>query len=515
MADDELTGATVAAIEAQPAALDPALLRLEQAVLRLIADRQATAALPALRRLTAARPEVALGWWLLGTALHEAQAHEEALAAFERAVALAPDNPRAALGLAQVRLETGRPAAADFARLAGAAPTPGPLLAGLAAALAAENEPVRAEALLLRALAKTPGWREGQARLASLRQTSGRGDYDAGYHAACGLRPADLPLRLDWFQLLAKARRWDDAAAVLDAGERRLGPSPALAAARLFLLSEAGWSDDPGLFAAVAASTDPGLGLARIRHALRLGRAEEAAAAIEPFLRGPSAGLFWPYASLAWRLLGDARAEWLDRPDRLIASHDLGLSGDELAELAALLRTLHVMAAPYLGQSVRGGTQTDRPLLFRHEPIMRRTRAAIMAAVASHVEALHPIEPGHPLLGTPRDPLRLAGSWSVRLAAQGFHASHTHPAGWLSSACYIALPDPLGPMPAGALLLGTPPPELRLPLQPYRTIPPLAGRLVLFPATMWHATAPFTDGERLTIAFDVAVPRDTPKKRTN
>ena len=38
-------------------------------------------------------------------------------------------------------------------------------------------------------------------------------------------------------------------------------------------------------------------------------------------------------------------------------------------------------------------------------------------------------------------------------------------------------------------------------------IEPKPGRLVLFPSTMWHSTTPFTDGERLVIAFDVGVPR--------
>jgi Putative 2OG-Fe(II) oxygenase len=32
------------------------------------------------------------------------------------------------------------------------------------------------------------------------------------------------------------------------------------------------------------------------------------------------------------------------------------------------------------------------------------------------------------------------------------------------------------------------------------------GRLVLFPSTNWHGTLPFDEGERLSIAFDVALP---------
>jgi hypothetical protein len=38
-------------------------------------------------------------------------------------------------------------------------------------------------------------------------------------------------------------------------------------------------------------------------------------------------------------------------------------------------------------------------------------------------------------------------------------------------------------------------------------VEPRPGRLALFPSTMWHATMPFDDGERLVLAFDVRVPR--------
>jgi hypothetical protein len=77
--------------------------------------------------------------------------------------------------------------------------------------------------------------------------------------------------------------------------------------------------------------------------------------------------------------------------------------------------------------------------------------------------------------------------------------------GWISSALYVALPEPhrLGAAPAGWLSFGTPPPELGLDLPPYRQVEPRRGRLVLFPSTLWHCTLPFADGERLSIAFDI------------
>jgi len=108
-------------------------------------------------------------------------------------------------------------------------------------------------------------------------------------------------------------------------------------------------------------------------------------------------------------------------------------------------------------------------------------------------------------LAAPRGTFLFSGSWSVRLQPGGFHAVHTHPMGWLSSALYVSVPDAgaLGEPPAGNLQFGAPPPELKLPLSPYGDLVAQPGRLALFPSTMWHGTVPFNDGERLTIAFDI------------
>jgi predicted 2-oxoglutarate/Fe(II)-dependent dioxygenase YbiX len=105
--------------------------------------------------------------------------------------------------------------------------------------------------------------------------------------------------------------------------------------------------------------------------------------------------------------------------------------------------------------------------------------------------------------------IRFAGSWSVRLRSGGRHSNHIHPQGWISSALYLGLPSRSAGEPgdSGWLTLGEPDDLLGIKLPPWRTIEPKPGQLVLFPSTMWHGTLPFTDGERLTVAFDVASPR--------
>ena len=142
--------------------------------------------------------------------------------------------------------------------------------------------------------------------------------------------------------------------------------------------------------------------------------------------------------------------------------------------------------------------------------MIQNARAKVTAAVADYIGSLPAPDLAHPLLGPPRDqPILFEGSWSVRLAAQGFHSVHTHTRGWISSALYVDLPT-LDTSPAGWIEFGKPPPELGLDLPAYARIEPKPARLVLFPSTLWHGTVPFDDGERLTVAFDVRVPIASP-----
>jgi predicted 2-oxoglutarate/Fe(II)-dependent dioxygenase YbiX len=102
--------------------------------------------------------------------------------------------------------------------------------------------------------------------------------------------------------------------------------------------------------------------------------------------------------------------------------------------------------------------------------------------------------------------VRFSGSWSVRLEAMGRHSNHVHPQGWISSAFYVAVPESLTGE-QGWLTLGEAQSELNVDLPPIRRVAPKQGQLVLFPSMMWHGTLPFSSGERMTVAFDVAPPR--------
>jgi hypothetical protein len=218
----------------------------------------------------------------------------------------------------------------------------------------------------------------------------------------------------------------------------------------------------------------------------------------------------WAYASTAWRLAEDSRWQWLEGDPRLVSMTDITDLLPPLESLAVTLRNLHNAKGEYLDQSVRGGTQTDGPLFSRIDPVIKQLRKAIVTAVERHVAQLPAHDPNHPTLRQPRDrKIRFSGSWSVRLRSGGHHSNHVHPQGWISSALYVSLPPAVAgePADAGWLTLGQPDALLGVDLPPWRTIEPKVGHLALFPSVMWHGTVPFNDGERLTVAFDVAPPR--------
>jgi Flp pilus assembly protein TadD len=462
--------------------------------------------------LAAAReshPRDARLWQAAGLLHHSLEDLGPAVAAFEKAAALAPEDAAIAHGRAGAALDAGLPAVRLFERARRQAPLDGALLLGLAAARFAEQGPLAAIDELDAQLREHPFWLAGHVLIARLRWMSGARDaFTDSIERALVSASRDLSLWRELIATLMQAERFDEALAAIGRARATAGAHSPFDADEAICFAEKGdFETADRLFAPFDGVDDIIVTICRIRHLLRSGRPEQAAAMAEPFLATANSYLVAPYLSAAWRLLGDPRWQWLEGDERLVGIYDLA---DELPPLDALadrLGALHVAIGQPLDQSVRGGTQTDGLLFARIEPEIRALREAVVAAVERHIALLPSADPSHPTLGKPRrGRTRFSGSWSVRLAGEGHHANHIHPAGWFSSAFYVALPGEAerGPAPAGWLALGEPAAELGLDLPPIRLVEPRPGRLVLFPSTMWHGTRPFARGERLTVAFDVA-----------
>lgn len=448
-------------------------------------------------------------WHLRGLLLRALDRREEAIESLRRAVELDPGAASAAHALARTLYEAGLPSVEAYGKALQLAPADGQIVMGLASAFIAEGEPQTALSGLERIVRRSPLWVEGHSLLARLRWAQGeREGFARSFDEALADHPDNVALRREQIIALMHAEQWDDVFRAIERGRAAIGNHEILAVNEAIACSETGDVERAeSLFVPFLDLDDSTIQIRLVRHHLRSGRPDMADKIIARWRTRPEAFMFWPYASLAWRMMGDPRWDWLEGDDRFVGVYDIADRLPPLDLLADKLRRLHTLTGQPLEQSLRGGTQTDGDIFTHIDPVIVQLREAIRQTVGEHVAQLPDRDPGHPLLAPPREPIRFTGAWSVRLQSGGFHASHVHPAGWISSALYIVLPPDLGREDAGYLTLGDPNgPNLRLNLPPFRTVEPKPGRLVLFPSYMWHGTRPFGEGERMTVAFDVAIP---------
>ncbi len=477
----------------------------------ILANREGleAAALPLARAGAAANPTDARMWQVLGLIERRLEALAPAIEALQRAAELAPADPLIAHTLARATMEAGLPAIALFDRAVALAPDDASVLLGRVAAQFAEGRLEDAIAGLEAQLGPNPGWIQGHASLARLRWVRGERDaFTGSMERAVAAFPDAIAVWRELIDTLMHAALYDEALDAITRARKAAGDNPIFDAQEAVCFAEAGRTERADrAFAAIWPIGHVTMAARYLRHLLRAGRPEEAAAFAETWLGRDPDNLTIPYLSAAWRLLGDSRWRWLEGDERLIGVYDIADRIPSLDALAARLRGLHLPLDQPLEQSLRGGTQTDGPLFSRIEPEIVALRQGIVETVEAHVAQLPPPQPGHPTLQERRGPIRFAGSWSVRLTDAGFHVNHVHPAGWISSAFYVALPEASmgGETHAGWLSIGEAT-ELGLDLPPIRLIEPKPGRLVLFPSSLWHGTRPFAEGERLTVAFDVARP---------
>lgn len=444
----------------------------------------------------------------------------EGVAAYRRVAAAAPNNAAAAHALALALNMSGQHE--EAVRVAEQLLARGYRSAALyntcARSLIAQGALAPAEAALRECIALEPRLAEAQSNLAQVVWLRS-GDLAQA--------TADLDRTLERFagdETLLAAK----AAILQGGGDSRggyacLAPRAARPQAPPALLLRAGLAAlefDPATALALAGralAVVPTNAAARTLHAaalLGVGDARAGLADCETLLANtPDDQYLIALQSTAWRLLGDDRYAKLCDYRNLVVPRQLEAPApwqdlsSFLADLKASLSRLHdPNGHALLFQSLRNGTETTQDLSGSPDPVIQALFRAFADPIRHYLEHV----------GAGNDPLRrrnsgrwrFNGSWSVRLHSGGFHTNHTHPRGWISSACYIELPDCVAQARSdqGVLTFGEPGIVTTPALAAEYSVKPQVGMLVLFPSYFWHGTAPFRSSQaRLTVAFD-AVP---------
>jgi tetratricopeptide (TPR) repeat protein len=515
----------------------------------LIQTGRPDAALEAFGAAVALKPGFALAWQGMAALLERLGRMEEAEAACRRWQAALPGNLDATLSLSGVLIQTGQAGAAEAVLRAALAAADDPRAAAaltnnLAMALRGQNRNDEALAAFERAASLDPSIPYLDAQRAdALQQLKRYDEAEALYRKMLDANPADPHLHQfyndllyrrgrggDYLKSYARAPRTRDLllgkafflshegkgeeahALYSEILARDPEDKEALAGAARALALTGRRQDTAAAFArALARDGDPALFADAARAALQAGDPQKAVALCEQGLaRAPHDQNCLSVIGLGWRTMADERDEHLSGYDRFVRAFDLeppeGFSRmeDFNAELNAYLDKVHPGTGEYIDQSLRQGSQTAAHLFAAGHPLVEKIRERIDRAVARYIAEL-PEDETHPYLSRRARAFRYHGSWSARLRDCGFHVNHIHPAGWISSAYYVHVPQAAQDRQSrqGWIKFGEPIFDTALKEPVRRVIQPAVGRLVLFPSFMWHGTIPFRGPQRTTIAFDV------------
>jgi len=495
--------------------LEPSFPGADRAFARAaIAAGRAAEAEPIARALTLTAPSTD-AWDILSSALRAQDKFEEAIAAAEEGLRLDLGSVPLTYnrGLALASLGRNDEALRAFDSLANRGVKQAPIWLSRGVALLGLARQADAEAMFADGVNRWPQDQGLHHALASVRWMRGESaDFTRDFERAVEQNPNALHLRVACSDMLRRADFRDRAEHLLREGIQRTPDAPALLTSLGVLLDEMNRPAEALPLLERAVAHMPNNAQISAQHTsvlLRLGRGDEALKAIVVARRLEPLNQEWIcYETMALRQIGDPRYHELCDFDLMVRPYELPVPPGYQTiaafneALAASLNQFHVLATHPLDQSLRNGSQTTRSLLHLNDPVVQAYFKALDEPIRAYMDLMK--KPHHPWSGRKTGAYKLAGAWSVKLKANGYHINHLHPLGWISSAYYVSLPKAVADAPGqqGWIKFGEP----RWPTPGCtieKTVQPKEGLLVLFPSYMWHGTIPFSEGERMTAPIDV------------
>lgn len=372
--------------------------------------------------------------------------------------------------------------------------------------------PEDAEQAFLEALRRRPDLYEAHIDLAQLRwmRTGARAAALAEIEGAIAARPKDARLTLVKAKILEGAQQIEDAFALTQEAASREPGDVALAVYAAQLAAQLGHSSAALAHAERAVGLAPQESVAAIAlivACLGAGDARRAEAlALQLHQRAPDDQHAIALLATAWRLTGDPRYGALYDYDAFVRTAELDTPAGwtsraaYVEDLRRALTASHAMRTHPFNQSIRNGSQIA-DILSIDDPALAALPEALDGPISRYIASLGPGD----------DPLRrrnaggyaIQGIWSIRMHAGGYHIDHVHPNGWISSACYIDVPEGRTGH-EGWIRFGEPGIRTTPALAAERYINPKPGMVVMFPSYMWHGVVPYAqDGARMTFAYDL------------
>lgn len=178
-------------------------------------------------------------------------------------------------------------------------------------------------------------------------------------------------------------------------------------------------------------------------------------------------------------------------------------SAEYCRDLASVLDDLHPFCSHPFNLSVQGGSQISS-IETRPEPVFRAFSSACQRTITRYKDEIS--GGGNFQKSVKNYRMRLHAAWSVKLFRSGFHKSHIHPQGFISSALHLNIVNTATPdsnKKAGWMKFGEPGLSTKPPMEADFYVQPRAGHIVFFPSYLWHGTIPFSSNNaRITVAAD-------------